>query len=188
MTEEEMAWDLSQLVENTDPAFIQKQLKHMVAEAEKFREKYRGNIGDLKVENLLEMFEARDDLILQFEGAVKYCFLRYSANSTDAVAKQLNEAARKSYAQVGQAMAFADIELGKLLSDKPLLTDEPVLAEYKHYLEKISRRTPHMLSETEERLVILKDKNGISAWEMLQSDWLSTRTFDIEIEGQMKTL
>ncbi len=188
MTEEEMAWDLSQLVKSTDPAFIQKQLKHMVTEAEKFREKYRGNIGDFKVENLLEMFEARDDLILQFEGAVKYCFLRYSANSTDAVAKQLNEAARKSYAQVGQAMAFADIELGKLLSDKPLLTDEPALAEYKHYLEKISRRTPHMLSETEERLIILKDKNGISAWEMLQSDWLSTRTFDIEIEGQMKTL
>jgi oligoendopeptidase F len=183
-----MAWDLSQLVESTDPALVQKQLKHMVAEAEKFREKYRGNIGDFEVENLLEMFEARDDLILRFEGTVKYCFLRYSANSTDAVAKQLNEAARKSYAQFGQAMAFADIELGKLLSGKPFLVDEPALAEYKHYLEKISRRTPHMLSETEERLIILKDKNGINAWEMLQSDWLSTRTFNIEIEGQMKTL
>jgi oligoendopeptidase F len=188
MTNEKMAWDLSQLVESTDPALVQKQLKHMVAEAEKFREKYRGNIGDFEVENLLEMFEARDDLILRFEGTVKYCFLRYSANSTDAVAKQLNEAARKSYAQFGQAMAFADIELGKLLSGKPFLVDEPALAEYKHYLEKISRRTPHMLSETEERLIILKDKNGINAWEMLQSDWLSTRTFNIEIEGQMKTL
>ncbi len=70
MTEEEMAWDLSQLVKSIDPAFIQKQLKHMVTEAEKFREKYRGNIGDFKVENLLEMFEARDDILLQFDGAV----------------------------------------------------------------------------------------------------------------------
>jgi len=34
----------------------------------------------------------------------------------------------------------------------------------------------------------MKDKNGIDAWEMLQGDWLSTRTFDIEIEGKIKTL
>jgi len=45
-----------------------------------------------------------------------------------------------------------------------------------------------MLSETEERLIIVKDKNGIDAWQLLQSDWLSTRTFDIEIEGKKKTL
>jgi oligoendopeptidase F len=45
-----------------------------------------------------------------------------------------------------------------------------------------------MLSETEERLIIAKDKNGINAWGMLQNDWLSTRTFDMEIEGQKKTL
>ncbi len=188
MTNEKMAWDLSQLVESTDPGSIQKQLKYMVAEAEKFRKKYRGNISGFDVKSLLEMLEAKDGLILRFEGAVMYCILKYNADSTDAVAKQLNEAARKAYAQVGQAMAFADIELGKLLSEKPSLTNESVLVEYKHYLEKILKRVPHMLSEIEERVIILKDKNGINAWEMLQSDWLSTRTFDIEIEGQMKTL
>ena len=188
MTKEEMVWDLSQLVESTDPAWIRKQLECMVAEAEKFREKYRGHIGDFEAKSLLEMLEAKDDLILRFEGAVTHCFLRYAADSTDAAAKQLNEAARKAFTQVLQALAFVDIELGKLLSEKPSLTNEPVLAEYKHYHERILRRVPHMLSEIEERLTILKDKNGISAWEMLQSDWLSTRTFDIEIEGEMKIL
>ena len=33
MVEEEMAWDLSQLVERIDPVFIQKQLQLMVEEA-----------------------------------------------------------------------------------------------------------------------------------------------------------
>jgi oligoendopeptidase F len=47
---------------------------------------------------------------------------------------------------------------------------------------------PHQLSETEERVIIVKDKNGVSAWQLLQSDWLSTRTFNIEIAGKMKTL
>lgn len=185
---EEMVWDLSQLVERTSSAWIQKQLELAVAEAEKFRDKYRGKIVSLEVKSLIEMLEAKDSLFLRFQGAVMYCFLIYLADSTDAVAKQLNEAARKTLTRVEQEMAFIDIELGKLLAEKPPLINEQALAEYKHYLERILRRVPHMLSETEERLIILKDKNGIKAWEMFQSDWLSTRTFDIEIEGEMKTL
>lgn len=185
---EEMVWDLSQLVESTDSAWIQKHLELMVAEVEEFRDKYRGKIVSLKVKSLVEMLEAKDGLVLRFEAAVLYCFLMYYADSTDAVAKQLNENARKALTKAEQEMAFMDIELGKLLSEKPSLINEPALAEYKHYLERILRRVPHMLSETEERLIILKDKNGIKAWEMFQSDWLSTRTFDIEIEGEMKTL
>jgi oligoendopeptidase F len=184
---EEMVWDISQLVESTDSTRIRKQLESMVAEAEKYRGRYRGKISSLKVKNLVEMLEAKDSLFLRFEGAVMYCFLMYYANSTNAVAKQLNEAARKAITAAQREMAFMDIELGSLLSEKPSLINEPALAEYKHYLERILRRTPHMLSETEERLIILKDKNGIKAWEMFQSDWLSTRTFDIEIDGEMKT-
>ncbi len=185
---EETAWNLSQLVENTDSNWIQKQLELTVAEVERLRDKYRGKILGLEAENLVEMLEAKDSLLLKFEGTVMYCFLLYSADSTDPVAKQLNEAARKTVSTIEQEMAFMDIELGKLLSEKPGLINESRLAEYKHYLERILRRVPHMLTESEERVVIVKDKNGIKAWEMFQSDWLSTRTFNIEIEGEMKTL
>ena len=188
MTENEMIWDLSQLVENAEPASIRKRLESMVAEAEKAREAYHGKIGSLDVKGLLELLEMKDAFVLKFEGVIMYCRLMYSADSTDDIAKQLNDATRRAYMRVGQALAFIDIELGKVLAENPSLITDPVLAEYKHYLERIVRRVPHMLSETEERLVIMKDKNGINSWGMLQSDWLSTRTFDIEIEGETKTL
>jgi len=188
MTENEMIWDLSQLVENTEPTSIQKKLESMVTEAEKARDVYHGKIGSLDAKGLLELLEMKDTYILKFEGVIMYCRLMYSADSTDDVAKQLNDAVRRAYMKVGQALAFIDIELGKVLAENRSLITDPVLAEYKHYLERIVRRVPHMLSETEERLVIMKDKNGINAWGMLQSDWLSTRTFDIEIEGETKTL
>ncbi|MFQ5999746.1 MAG: M3 family oligoendopeptidase [Candidatus Bathyarchaeia archaeon] len=183
-----MIWDLSQLVESTDPASIQRKLKSMVNGAEEVREKYHGKIGGLNAKGLLELLEMKDAYILKFQGVNMYCRLMYSADSTDAVAKQLNDAARRATMRARQALAFIDIELGKLLAENPSLVTDPALAEYKHYLERILRRVPHMLSETEERLIIVKDKNGISAWQMLQSDWLSTRTFDIEIEGEKKTL
>ncbi len=188
MTKDEMIWDLSQLVESTDPTSIQKKLESMVTEAEKARDTYHGKIGGFDAKGVLELLEMKDAYKLKFEGVNMYCRLMYSADSTDDVAKQLNDAARRASMRVDQALAFIDIELGKLLAANPSLVADPALAEYKHYLERILRRVPHMLSEAEERLIITKDKNGINAWQMFQSDWLSTRTFDIEIEGETKTL
>jgi oligoendopeptidase F len=188
MTNEEMIWDLSHLVESTDPASVRKKLDSMVTEVGKMRSKYYGKIKSLDAKGLLELLETRDSYVLAFEGAAKYCGLMYSADSTNAIAKQLNEAARTASMKVDQALAFIDIELSKLLVSNPSLITHPTLAEYKHYLERKLERAPHMLSETEERLTIIKDKNGINAWQMLQSDWLSTRTFDMEIEGEKKTL
>jgi len=188
MASDEMIWDLSQLVGSTDPATIQKGLESMVAEAEKIRVTYQGNIMGLDAKELLGLLETKDVFTLKFEGVTMYCYLMYSADSTSSLAKQLHDAARRASMRVDQALAFIDIDLGKLLSEKPSLATDPTLAEYAHYLERILRRAPHMLSETEERLIIVKDKNGVNAWQMLQGDWLSTRTFNIEIEGKMKTL
>jgi oligoendopeptidase F len=188
MVKAETSWDLSQLVESTEQTAIQKKLEAMVTEAETIRDKFHGKIRDLNAKGLLNLLETKDAYILRFEGVEMYCRLMYSADSTNDLAKQHNDAVRRASMKVDQSLAFVDIELGRLLDEKPSLVTDPVLAEYKHYLERILRRVPHMLSETEERVVITKDKNGINAWEMLQSDWLSTRTFDIQIKGKTKTL
>lgn len=188
MTTQEMIWDLSQLVGSTDSASIKKKLEESVAEAEKVRNDYRGKIGVLDAKGVSELLESKDALTLKYEGAVKYCFLMYAADSTDETAKQLNDAARRAMMQVRQKLAFVDIELGRLVAAKPGMVKDSKLTEYRHYLERLLRRVPHMLSETEEQLAIVKDKNGINAWETLQSDWLSTRMFQIEVKGEKKTL
>jgi oligoendopeptidase F len=188
LAEDEMVWDLSQLVESTAPDAIKAELESRVAEAEKIRDKYHGKIIDLDAQGLLEFLERKDAFTLRCESVAKYCYLLYSADSTLGVAKELHEAARKAHMRLDQALAFIIIELGRLLAENPSLIQDPLLVEYKHYLEKTLRRVPHILSEAEEQLIITKDKNGIAAWQLLQSDWLSTRTFDIEIEGKKKTL
>ncbi len=188
MARNEMAWDLSQLVESTDVNTVKRELDSRAAEAEKIRDKHHGKIRRLDAQGLLKFLETKDAFALKCEGVIKYCYLLYSADSTIDEAKELLEAVRRAQTRLEQALAFIEIELGKLLAENPSLVKDPVLAEYKHFLEKILRRVPHMLSETEEQLIIVKDKNGIAAWQLLQSDWLSTRTFDIEIEGAKKTL
>jgi oligoendopeptidase F len=183
-----MRWDLSQLVESIDPASIRQTLESMVAEAEKIREKYYGKIVGLDAEGLLGLLELNDSMTLKYGGVTLYCRLLYSANALDDTAKQLNDAARTSVMKMGQTLAFVEIEMGKLLASKPSLVEDPVLAEYKHSLERILRNVPHMLSDKEEQLILAKDKNGVYAWQQLQNDWLSTRTYEIEVEGEKKTM
>jgi oligoendopeptidase F len=188
MAKDEMIWDLSPLVDSTDPTWIQRRLENLVVEAEKLRTKHHGKVAGLDSKGVLELLESKDKLFLEFEGAALYGQLMYRANSTDGTAKQLNDAVNRAIMKAGQALAFIDIELGRLLSSKPSIVRDPVLVEYRHYLERILRKVPHMLSETEEQLIIAKDKNGVRAWETLQSDWLSTRTFTMKIKGEKKTM
>jgi len=188
MSVEEMRWDLSQLVESTDPASVRQTLESMVAEAEKIREKYYGEIGSLDAEGLLGLLELNDSMTLKYGGVTLYCRLLYSANALDDTAKQLNDASRTSIMKMGQTLAFVEIEMGKLLASDPSLVEDPVIAEYKHSLERILRNVPHMLSDKEEQLILAKDKNGVYAWQQLQNDWLSTRTYEIEVEGEKKTM
>jgi oligoendopeptidase F len=181
-------WDLSQLVKNIDADHIITQLDDLVTEAGRFRQKYQGKIKDLDAPGLLAFFDVKDSLYLRFEGDMMYCQLLYAANSTEAVAKRLNDAVRKAGTRAGQEMAFADIEFGELLRSRPELVNDPLLKEYHHYLEKVLARVPHLLSETEERLVMAKDQNGVDAWSQLQQDWLTTRIFRMEVDGKEKDL
>ncbi len=183
-----MRWNLSQLVEIDDPDYIAERLSGAVTAAELFRTKHRGKIEGYNAQQVLAMLEESDELELEFEGSFMYAFLAYSADMNHEVAKRLNDTARQAGMMVNQHIAFIPIELGKLVSKKPQIIDDPKLSEYKHYLEKIQREIPYMLSEEQEQLAIMKDKNGIRAWSQLQGDWLATRTFEIEIDGELKTM
>ena len=132
----EMQWDLSQLVESTDPAYIVDRLEKMVADAGALNERYKGKIEGLDAAGLFQLLESRDEFSLKYEGAAMFCNLRYSANSTDPVAQQLNDAMRRAGVRAGQKLAFMDLELGKLLAARPELVQAPELEEFRHLLER----------------------------------------------------
>jgi oligoendopeptidase F len=185
---EQMKWDLSQLVEFDDVSYILERMGAAVEATQEFRAKHRGRIADYDAGKVLELLENKDMLELEFEGAIKYARLFYDADMTHPDAPRLHDRFMNTSTQMRQLVAFVDLELGELLKKHPGLVDDSLLAEYKHHLERILRRIPYMLSEMEEQMAIVKDKNGIRAWSNLQGDWLSTRTFDLEVDGEVKTL
>ncbi|RDE15330.1 MAG: hypothetical protein C4K48_04615 [Candidatus Thorarchaeota archaeon] len=189
MTEsEKMNWDLSQMVEFDDPGYIEERLGAAAKAAEEFREKHHGNIEDYDAQQVRELYDAMNEMELQFDGPMTYARLMYTADMKNDTAKRLYDRFRNAMSQVMQALAFLEIELGALLTNNPGLIDDSHLEEYRHSLERIRRNIPHMLTEAEEQVVIAKDKNGVRAWSMLQGDWLATRQYNVEIDGEMKTL
>jgi len=188
MSDKAMEWDLSQLVKIDDPDYIAERLTAGIKSVEEFREKYRGKITSFDAKQVLEMLEEEEQFTYEFEGPFMYSLLAYSADMRNEVAKRLFDSVQRAAMQVNQLSAFVDLELGELLTKLPELIQDPILSEYKHKLEKIQRRIPYMLTEKEEQLAIIKDKNGIRAWYQLHGDWLATRTFDMEIDGEKKTM
>ncbi|MFW9834297.1 MAG: M3 family oligoendopeptidase [Candidatus Thorarchaeota archaeon] len=189
MTEsEKMTWDLSQLVDFDDPGYIEEQLTAYAKAAEEFGEKHRGKIASYNAQQILDMIQESEIVTLQYEGALLYARHMYNANMNDDIAKHLADKARNAFSAVQAATAFVQLEAGELLSKNPEIINDPLLAEYKHFLEIIKRRIPYMLSEDVEKVIIAKDRNGVRAWSQLQGDWLATRTYEIEIDGEVKTL
>lgn len=181
-------WNLSELVASTDPQGLKAELEAMVDASRKFADAYRGRIADLDAVGLREMLERKDELALRHEGVEEYCSLLFAADMTDPVANELNSAYTRAGTEASKAMAAVGIELGQLLTARPELIDDPALAEYRHYLERRARAAPHLLSEAEEKVIMTKDQNGIQMMSRLQSKWLSTRTFEVEIAGQRRSL
>ncbi|NHJ14292.1 MAG: hypothetical protein EAX95_11485 [Candidatus Thorarchaeota archaeon] len=188
MTKAEDVWDLSQMVEFDDPGYVIEQLTYAVSVCGEFRERHHGKISRYDAQQLLNMLQEMDMLELQFEGPMNYAYLTYQADMNAESAANLMNKYENTASEIGQVMAFVEIEIGKLLMDTPDIMENPLIAKYKHFLEIIKRRTPHMLSEDMEQAIIAKDLNGIRSWNRLFGDWLATRRFEIEIDGKIKSM
>jgi oligoendopeptidase F len=188
MAKREIAWDLSEMFPSTTDPSVQKTIDDLSRIAEDFANKYDGKISGLSALYLLQCLQEFEAYRAKLEHIMLYAELSYAANMTLPDTQALFDKANKIKAKLNKRLAFFELDMGNLVHKKPEMIDEPVLKNYRHFLEKLRRRVPHKLTETEEKLVIEKDQFGVSAWEQLQGKWLGTRTFEVEVEGKRKAL
>ncbi|MCL1977003.1 MAG: M3 family oligoendopeptidase [Candidatus Bathyarchaeota archaeon] len=188
MSIQQVTWDLSELFSGMNDPKISQAITEATAMAANFEKKYRGKIPDLTPEGLLGCLQDLESFNQKFSNVGLYAGLVFAANMTLPEAQTLNDKISKLEAQISKQLAFYRIELGALLKNKPQFISNPVLANYRHMLERVYRRIEHQLSEIEEQLIIEKDQFGVNSWEELQSKWLNTRTFEVTVMGEKKSL
>jgi oligoendopeptidase F len=190
MTENEIAWDLSEIFSNhTDPR-ISKNMNALQKQVDDFVLKYKGkiNAATFSAQQLCELFEKQEEFDANIDELNTYAHLNYDANMTIPEAEALKKKVDDFITETSKTLAFFELEIGKLVNEKNELINDPILKDYKHYLEKIQRNVPHLLSEVEEQLILEKDQYGIKAWSELQGKWLNTREFQVMVEGVCKSL
>jgi oligoendopeptidase F len=185
---QEILWDLSELFPSPNDASVEKALNEAKAWADNFEKVYRGKIAHLSPNLLLSCLRELETFEVAMGDVSLFAGLSFSANMTLPETQKLYDKVSKFEAELGKQLAFFSLELGAIIKAKPELITEPVLANYRHMLERVQKRIPHLLSEVEEQLIIEKDQFGVQAWEEFQSKWLNTRMFDVVVKGEKKTL
>ncbi|GAC1398961.1 MAG: oligoendopeptidase F [Chloroflexota bacterium] len=121
--------------------------------------KYVGHVGD-SAAALADWLDFYQEFMTTAMRVMVYARLRYSAETTDSVAKALSDRASGMGAQVAAALSFAEPEILAIESDTLTrwIELEPRLREYKHYIDQLEALRPHIRSaEVEEVLGLVGD-------------------------------
>ncbi|MFX1482203.1 MAG: M3 family metallopeptidase [Promethearchaeota archaeon] len=188
MTESEMSWDLSPMVGGASAEEVKKLLDGLVEETRSFAEEYEDRILSMKPHEIKQMLVEQESLLVKVWDAVNYGQLRFVADTTNKESAQLNDWSRRTSSTFSQILTPIELRLGDLVSKYPDYIDDLEVQDYRHYLERLRNEAPFRLSEAEEKLIIKKNLNGISLFQELKDAWVSERSFDVEIEGEHKTI
>ena len=190
MTENEIAWDLSEIFSSRNDPRISKSIDTLQKQVDDFVNMYKGKINTptFSADNLYELFKKQENFYADIDELNIYSHLSYDANMTDPESEALKKKVDDFITNTSKTLAFFTLEIGKFVHDKKELIDNPILKDYTHYLENIIRKVPHLLTEVEEQLILEKDQYGVKGWSELQGKWLNTREFEVMVEGEKKVL
>ncbi|MFW9989695.1 MAG: M3 family metallopeptidase [Candidatus Odinarchaeota archaeon] len=190
MTKEEITWDLSKLFSGPDDPKIDNLINNSKNQVEQFIRDYKGKIKtpNFKTEDLLNLFQKQEEFQANLDELFTFVHILYDADMQITEHEALKNKIIEFGTEVEKKLTFLELEVGKFIYENKNLINESVLQNYRHYIEKIARAYPHLLSEIEEQLILEKDQYGVNQWSQLQGKWLNTRQFHVMVEREEKIL
>ena len=194
-------WDLSALVP-ADPeangagmttpsaAAIEEmlaQVERNVASFEALREHLSAQMEPAKLIDVMQQYE---EISSQIYPLVAYGSLWFSSDTQSPDALTYSNRMQQMMTEVQNRMLFFSL-WWKGLDDEhaeALLPDADTYPDYRHFLLDVRLSKPFMLEETAERIINLKDTNGISAIITIYSMLTNRLEFELEVDGELKRM
>ncbi|MGB5911090.1 MAG: M3 family oligoendopeptidase [Promethearchaeia archaeon] len=190
MSGNDIAWDLTEIFLNTKDPKITETTNSLEKMADELVKKYKGEISSplFSAKDLLELIRKHEKFIANLDEVTLYANRLYDGDQNEPLAKGLKNKIDDFQTKILKKITFIDLEIGKLIKERGDIIEDPILEGYKQYLRKFKRQVPHLLSEVEEQLILEKDQFGVKAWSDLQSEWLTSRVYIVNVEGEEKSL
>ena len=161
----DVLWQLEDLYKDPHDPQIEKDLDFCVSEANAIREKYSGHLAELDAKEFLELVKRLENLSERLGKVSAYAFLNFATKSNDPEAGAFLQKIKEMASQISKELVFFELEWANLPDSKANeLLDDPALSHYRHYLKSLRRYKPHLLTETEERLLAELSPVGRSSW------------------------
>jgi oligoendopeptidase F len=160
------------------------ELEDAVSALEASREHLSPDLSTAEFERLMGLVETIAGLSNRL-GA--YAYLWFAQDTQDQDALAFRGRMEKLLTDVQNRTLFFDL-WWKGLDDAPAGRLMAASGDNRYYLESLRRFKPHTLSEPEEKIINLKDVNGVDALVTVYQMITSQFAFELEVDGEVKKL
>ncbi len=183
-------WNLSDLLPEASEAAVQERLAALESDVQAFEGLREELSPEMEPARLVEILRLYERIVEELHILAGYAHLWFSADTQSSQALAMRNRMQQWSTQVRNRTLFFEL-WWKGLSDEQaarLLPTGPEWADYRHYLEELRRFTPFTLDETSERIINVKNANGIQGVLTLYTMLTNRLEFPLVVEGQERRL
>ncbi|MDE2750211.1 MAG: M3 family oligoendopeptidase [Chloroflexota bacterium] len=176
---EAITWDLSVFYQGLDDPQMEADIAKLKDMVDAFQARWRGKVAEMNAADFVSAYQAME-AIYDLRGRLgSFAFLNFSTDTGDSDYQAAVARVQELEAALSQKMVFFDLEWNALDDEAAqVILDDPVLAQYRYYLEAERRYRPYNLSEAEEQIIIEKSVTGSGAWTRFFTQLTSAFRFD----------
>ncbi|MEM6792632.1 MAG: M3 family oligoendopeptidase [Acidobacteriota bacterium] len=184
-------WDLADLLPDASEEVVAPRLAELETLVEAF-EGHRGRLesGGIEPSDLPEILADYEAIHERMDVLGGYAGLWFSSNTQSSDAIAFRNRIQQVLTRLHNRILFFDLWWKSLDEQEAerLLPEGEDNADRRYYLEQQRRFTPYTLDESAEQIINTKNSNGISAIVTLYSMLTNRMEFDLELDGESKTL
>jgi oligoendopeptidase F len=180
-------WTLDALLPSGEPEVVEKALQafeRKVKKVEGYRKALKKTIAAKDFNALLKDYEAS---IVAAYKVYAYASLRFSADTQDQAAMALLGQIQQRMAQAENRLLFFSL-WWKALDDRNAQRLMKGAGDLTYWLEEMRHFKPHTLTEAEEKVINLKNVNGVQALDTIYEAITNKYVFNLEVSGEKKAL
>ncbi len=180
-------WSLADLFPSADGPEIEAAFTDLESKAgdfESFREKLT---ADIDFEEFMDAIKELEAMRITASNLGSYPGLWFAADTQSQEAQALYARVQQFMAQMQNKTMFFSLWWKELDNDKA----EKLMSlsdGYRYWLEEMRHFKPHTLTEPEEKIINIKDVNGISALVTLYDSITNRYVFKVEVDGEVQEM
>lgn len=184
-----VTWNLQDLYESLEDSLINDDIDLCEQESCLLEQDFAGKLDQLEPKVFVRTVKRLERIALNLGRVTTFAFLNFATQVNNPETGAFLQRIKEIASRINRHTVFFELEWGKMAAEpaQKLLAAEDC-AQYRHYLATIRQFADHLLSQTEEALLIDIAPVGRSSWTNLFEKVFANLTFGPEQRGQEEVL